>query len=55
MKSMKDGNTADSGMLSKAEKRRIIKQVFIENAILIISYEAMRIEADILVTCDVAN
>jgi DNA excision repair protein ERCC-6 len=47
--------SADSSMLSKNEKRKIIKQVFQENAILVISYEAMRIDADILVTCEGAN
>jgi SNF2 family DNA or RNA helicase len=37
--------------LSKTEKRKIIKRVFAESAILVISYDAMRIEADLLVPC----
>jgi len=51
-KTLAANNTTDStNMVSRPEKRKIVKKVFAESAILIISYEAMRIDADLLTPC----
>jgi SNF2 family DNA or RNA helicase len=47
-RTLKDAKGDDSGNVSRTDKQRIVQQVFKEGALLVISYESMRIDADLL-------